>query len=55
MDVILQERIREKVYELENIKSHVTVPLVLMINSPKEIHDIGNAFYFSDRKESERH
>ncbi|PWD98807.1 hypothetical protein [Marinilabilia rubra] len=46
MDVILQERIKEKVYELENIKTHVTVPMVLMINSPREIHDIGNAFYF---------
>ena len=46
MDVILQERIKQKIYELENIKSHVTVPHVLMVESPKSVIDIGNAFFF---------
>jgi hypothetical protein len=50
MDVILQERIKQKVYELENIKTHVTVPVILMIESPREIIDIGNAFFFLTNK-----
>lgn len=60
MDTILHDRIKEKMSQLENIKSYVTVPVILMIESPKEIIDIGNAFYFlsnrnlSDLDESSR-
>lgn len=50
MDVILQERIREKIYELENIKTHVTVPTILLIESHKQVFDIGNAFFFLTSK-----
>ena len=50
MDVILQERIRQKISELENIKNHVTVPVILLFSRPKEIVDIGNAFFFLTSK-----
>jgi hypothetical protein len=50
MDVILQERIKQRIYQLDNVKDHVTVPHVIMVESPLSVLDIGNAFYFLTNK-----
>lgn len=50
MDVILQERIKQRIYQLDNIKDHVTVPHILLVESPNTVLDIGNAFYFLTNK-----
>lgn len=50
MDNILHERIKEKILQLEDIKNFVTEPLVIVVDSPKLISDIGNSFYFLTNK-----
>jgi hypothetical protein len=50
MDVILQERIKQKIYQLDNVKDHVTVPHIIVVDSPTMVLDIGNAFFFLTSK-----
>lgn len=50
MDTILHDRIREQIYALENVKTHVTEPCIVIVDSPKKIINIDNAFFFITNK-----